>query len=368
MSHLKERVEKNCLNCNAQVKGKYCHICGQENILPKESISHLLNHYFQDITHFDGKFFSSIKLLIFRPGFLSLQYVAGRRSAYLNPIRMYVFTSAIFFLIFFSFVQKDIEVTIDSQATSNNFIDKLETNKVSIENELAKQKDTLKIKEQKNRVQELNKAIEVLKNASLETDSFNPKNNSNSKLTILSNIYSSTKKYDSIQQKIPADQRDGWLAQKINYKSIEIKNKYKNDLNKIVTAILQKFKHSFPQLLFLSLPFFALLLKLLYIRQKQLFYVDHIIFTIHLYCAVFILLLIIFGFNGLETWFHWSLFTWLATIFTVAIIYYQYKALRNFYQQTKGKTLFKFLILNISMVFIFIILTAIMFIFSAYQI
>ena len=368
MSHLKERVDKNCLNCNAQVKGKYCHICGQENISPKESAGHLLNHYFQDITHFDGKFFSSIKLLIFRPGFLSAKYVAGRRSSYLNPIRMYVFTSAIFFLIFFSFVQKDTEVTIDSQVTSNSFIEELETNKVSIEKEIVKQKDTLKIKEQKKRVYELNNAIEVLKNASLDADSFNKKNNSKTKLTILPNEYSSVKKYDSIQKKVLASQRDGWLVQKINYKTIEIKNKYKDDPNKIMTAILHKFRHSFPQLLFLSLPFFALLLKLLYIRQKQLFYVDHIIFTIHLYCAVFILLLIIFGFNGLETWFHWSLFTWLATIFTVAIIYYQYKALRNFYQQSTGKTLFKFLILNISMVFIFIILTAIMFIFSAYQI
>src|SRR5258708_16144972 len=37
-----------------------------------------------------------------KPGFLSAEYMAGRRATYLNPIRMYVFTSAIFFLIFFS--------------------------------------------------------------------------------------------------------------------------------------------------------------------------------------------------------------------------------------------------------------------------
>jgi hypothetical protein len=38
----------------------------------------------------------------FRPGFLSREYMKGRRASYLHPIKMYVFTSAIFFLLFFS--------------------------------------------------------------------------------------------------------------------------------------------------------------------------------------------------------------------------------------------------------------------------
>ena len=37
MSHQKERVEKNCLNCNAEVQGRFCQVCGQENIETKES-------------------------------------------------------------------------------------------------------------------------------------------------------------------------------------------------------------------------------------------------------------------------------------------------------------------------------------------
>ena len=63
MSHFKERKEKKCLNCNAIVHDRFCGICGQENIEPKESAWHLINHFFQDITHFDGKFFSSLKYL-----------------------------------------------------------------------------------------------------------------------------------------------------------------------------------------------------------------------------------------------------------------------------------------------------------------
>lgn len=104
MSHGKERKEKDCLNCGAELNGRYCHKCGQENIEPKESFLHLVNHFVEDITHFDGKFFTTLKDLLFKPGFLSKEYLKGRRASYLHPIRMYVFTSAAFFLIFFSFV------------------------------------------------------------------------------------------------------------------------------------------------------------------------------------------------------------------------------------------------------------------------
>jgi hypothetical protein len=108
LSHLPERNEKNCLNCGADIFGKFCHICGQENLEPKESIWHLLNHFINDVTHFDGKFFSSLNYLITRPGFLSKEYMVGRRASYLNPIRMYLFTSAIFFLVFFSVFKNDV--------------------------------------------------------------------------------------------------------------------------------------------------------------------------------------------------------------------------------------------------------------------
>ena len=101
MSHAPERKEKNCLNCGATVLGRFCQVCGQENVVPKESFWKLVIHFFYDITHFDSNFFYTLKYLLFKPGFLSKEYLNGRRARYLNPVKMYVFTSAIFFLIFF---------------------------------------------------------------------------------------------------------------------------------------------------------------------------------------------------------------------------------------------------------------------------
>ena len=100
-----EPEEPRCGNCETTLTGPFCHSCGQENIELKESVWDIIAHFFQDITHFDGKFFSSLKYLVTRPGFLSTEYMIGRRASYINPIRMYIFTSAFFFLIFFSFIK-----------------------------------------------------------------------------------------------------------------------------------------------------------------------------------------------------------------------------------------------------------------------
>ncbi|MBO9681745.1 MAG: DUF3667 domain-containing protein [Flavisolibacter sp.] len=97
MSHQRERKEKNCLNCRTTVIGRYCHICGQENVETRESFWSLAKHFLFDILHFDGKFWHTLKYLIIRPGFVARQYCEGKRNSYLHPIRMYLLHPLYFF-------------------------------------------------------------------------------------------------------------------------------------------------------------------------------------------------------------------------------------------------------------------------------
>jgi hypothetical protein len=48
MSHKKYRKETNCLNCGAEVKGKFCSECGQENIETHEKFFHITGHFLSD--------------------------------------------------------------------------------------------------------------------------------------------------------------------------------------------------------------------------------------------------------------------------------------------------------------------------------
>ena len=65
MSHLKERIEKDCLNCGTLVQGRFCQLCGQENVEVKESFFQLIKHFLADLTHFDGKLWKTLQLLLF---------------------------------------------------------------------------------------------------------------------------------------------------------------------------------------------------------------------------------------------------------------------------------------------------------------
>src|SRR5476651_968894 len=96
------RTENDCLNCGATLQGKFCHVCGQENLQMKESFGHMMTHAISDYFHFDDQFFNTLKPLLFKPGKLTNEYMAGKRVRYLHPVKMYIFISLIFFILLFS--------------------------------------------------------------------------------------------------------------------------------------------------------------------------------------------------------------------------------------------------------------------------
>lgn len=381
LSHSPERKEKVCLNCNTEVHGRFCHVCGQENREPKESVWGLITHFFNDITHFDGKFFSTVKYLVARPGFLPAEYVKGRRASYLNPIRMYIFTSALFFIIFFSMTG------IDKIEPSDKSDDDDSTKTESSINMDAARKTALRLANTKA------DSLEILKAFDRMEDSLQAKDDKLSKATgdttiIIKNDsarvkkkkknrgwafnmskldYTSEAQYDSIQKTLPPDKKDNWFERLMIKRQIVLRKKYGDDGTTLMRAWLNSFIHQFPKLLFVSLPIFALILRLLYIRRKQFYYVDHGIYSIHLYIFSFIVLLISMGLSWVTDITDWDIFNWLQLPLWLYFVYYNYKAMRNFYRQGTGKTLVKFILLNVLAQISIIILFAIFFIFAAFQ-
>ncbi len=344
MSHLKERKEKNCLNCNAQVYGTYCHICGQENLEPKESLWHLISHFFQDITHFDGKFFSSLKLLVTRPGFLPREYMQGRRASYLNPIRFYVFTSALFFLIFFSLYKFD---------PAKNMVTSGDVNKVPITD--IRKMDVVKYKAFVDTIVKNDSTLKFAYDRQLYLKYLDSLALASLNFKMTPSKYASRKEYDSA---LAHGKDHNWIERQLVYKQFELNEKYMGNPKTILSALINNLLHSIPQILFITLPVFAFLLKLLYIRQKKFYYVNHAIFTIHLFVFVFIVLLVIFGVNKVGGATGASWLGYLSGLLTILIFFYNYKAMRNFYQQGRAKTLLKFLILH----FVNLIIASILFI------
>lgn len=356
MSHSPERKENDCLNCGAIVHGRYCHVCGQENKVPRENFWDLVIHFFYDITHFDSKFFDTIKYLLGKPGFLPQEYIKGRRASYLNPIRMYIFTSAFFFLVFFAFFAPTekllggTEITI-SPETRDSML-------TSINKRIEKEGPKTNLTQMKILLEDTTTEIsgdDLLK----YSDDF----------TVVSfggGKYKSLKEYDSIQSQLPANKKDGWLKRTWNKRELEINEKFKKDPSSSTQKLVDGILHKLPYLLFISLPFFALILKLLYVRRNW-YYADHIIFSVYHYIFSFLLLLFVFAFDGLNDWTGWNIFNILMVLSFFAWGFYLYKSMRRFYKQRRAKTIFKFLLLNMLGFICIIFLFTFFILFSIFQ-
>ncbi len=409
MSHLKERKEKICLNCKADLYGRYCHVCGQQNLEPKETVWHLVQHFFNDITHFDGSFFSTVKLLLRKPGFLSSEYIAGRRASYLNPIRMYVFTSAFFFIILFSLKKPEDMVREDTGKATVTLkgLPQLKEKKAREEKELAKTTDGDDRDDLQTSIGRLNMEIGVIQKhyGDSTTLKFDDKQLSGFMVEALGDSlqeaglppatkrklsgairvangeesgsdlfglnehkFKTVEEYDSAERALPDSLRDGWLKRWGMRKVIIIQEERARDKQRFNERFMENLFHSFPKILFWSLPIFAMILNVLYFRHKKYYYVDHGIFTIHVYIATFILMLLVMLLDQLKVALDWGWFNVVANILIFAVsvymLIYLYKAMRGFYKQRRFKTFVKYFIVCSLSFFINLILLLIFFFIS----
>lgn len=90
--------EAACANCGAALAGPYCHRCGQERAATTGK-SGYLRKVLADAASIDGKALRSLRDLVFRPGFLTCEYVAGRRVRHTEPAQLYLLAAALFFLV-----------------------------------------------------------------------------------------------------------------------------------------------------------------------------------------------------------------------------------------------------------------------------
>jgi hypothetical protein len=88
-----------CLNCSAALDGPYCAQCGQRAAPPHATLKELGGEAFSEFAGWDGKFITTLKLLFFKPGELTRQFLDGRRVYFISPLRLYLSASVLFFLM-----------------------------------------------------------------------------------------------------------------------------------------------------------------------------------------------------------------------------------------------------------------------------
>ncbi len=89
----------NCLNCGEVLTGQHCAHCGQRARVRVLSLGGLLRDVLDDLTNFDSRLWRTLRPLAFRPGWLTGEYLRGRRTTYTPPFRMYLILSVAFFVL-----------------------------------------------------------------------------------------------------------------------------------------------------------------------------------------------------------------------------------------------------------------------------
>lgn len=340
------RKENDCLNCGAVLEGHFCHNCGQENLQMKESFGHMMRHAISDYFHFDDQFFATLKPLLFKPGKLTVEYNTGHRVSYLHPVKMYIFISVVYFLLLFQ---------------SNGGVAKIQDNETpQTKQELIESNKGIDTALKTPYLPSIAKA-ELIKqkqnnNAALSKLQKNPelagKSRGDSSLySIAVTKYPTYEKYLAAQAKLPEAKRDGLFTRQFTKNMIYYHQKY-GSVKLAKEALNENFSHMIPKMMFLILPLFALILQVAFWRDKK-FYVEHMIYSFHVHCFVFLLLsfMMLLQLVIPEN----NIVQWLFLAGTLYIIWYFYRSLRVVYHRSKFRTITKMLGIGLSYFVVFVL-------------
>jgi hypothetical protein len=87
-----------CKNCGASLVGSHCHVCGQVNDQLHRPIWSLVADAMEGFFSLDGRFLKTVPALMFKPGRVSANYLAGARARFVQPFRLLLFASVVFLI------------------------------------------------------------------------------------------------------------------------------------------------------------------------------------------------------------------------------------------------------------------------------
>jgi hypothetical protein len=329
-----------CQNCSAPLTGPFCAQCGQHDVDYHRGFHHLAHDLLENLFHFEGKFFVTVAWLLAKPGRITREFIAGRRASQLNPLRFYIFVSVLFFLGV-------------SLLNHGHLVDIPRKQVDALQLDLTKQ-----VKEAKDLTTDFTDAekTELLRRVT-EAATTDGKFNRDAAIAAIraaraahpaaaakesAPLPGKAGKYGSTKVRID---RSSWLGERLARKlgSGEL----------TISDIWDAIEHRIPTLLFLGVPLFALLLKLLYLRSGK-FYVEHLIFSLHLHTWLFLVFMLGNGYlklaslgaGWIETMAAWALTLW--------ALWYVFRSFRVVYGQSRPKTAVKIALLG--MVHFFVLL------------
>ncbi len=375
-----------CENCGTPLTGEFCSHCGQHAIDYRRSILRVLWDAADSFLNWDTKFLHSLNQLLIWPWRLTNDFNAGRRARYVHPLRLYLIASIVFFLlaraIDWDAAQAPIQLTAQDRAELVASLNKMIEPNSPLTPEQRSQVDLARMKlaeaqgaltaEQRAEVRkaykdyiksEVRKSLSAAERAKMAAMMARipriPDRNPEAPAPVVPPTPDINVPEIAIPQ-VPSPPeaisptpkskapfhitvgREGetkppfaiWLEKQVKEKIGEDGSKGK--------LFFDTLRSNIPAMMLCCIPLFALVLKILYIRQGR-FYVEHLVYALHihtfLYVSVIVTSLAVMGANRTVP----ALSGWITAVMTIAIVVQIFLSIRRVYNQNWFMTLIKFL-------------------------
>jgi hypothetical protein len=371
-----------CLNCGhpLELSDRYCPNCSQANSVKHLTIKDFLDELFEDMVRFDTRLVRTLTTMLWRPGRVSKDFIAGKRKTYANPFRFLLTLAFIYFLLLsvtgdFDRLDRygkntsgridmipDLSLDFDPEgSTPGEALASLDSTQLRKLDSLGfKGLDTLTIDGLDSLdlqgLDKLNfkKQIKDKKEVTDSTILANPRAYLDSirgdgvigRTLEKANFFLTLIDKDSVYTYEEAVEKHGLPNRREDEIAFGIADSV-DHLNRQPGGFLNEFLSTVPFAIFAFLPFFTIFLWLVYIRKK-FNYTDNLVFSFHSQSLFFILLIVSFLIDQI---FGSTSIGWFIMIFAV----YLYLSMRRFYGQGWFKTTIKYLFLNT----IFVILASV---------
>jgi len=336
-----------CLNCGTGLKGPFCYFCGQPDRNFMRFFPVLLRDLMEDLLDLDSRFMRTMKPLLFKPGRLTRDYMEGRRFRYAPPMRLYIFSSIVFFLL---------AALISSDAISIGGVVDENGNIQIAEAPVAGQQ---KVEEA------LDKLPPDVRNE-LDVDAIvagaQGQKQSSAGFKV-DDIQFNEEPWNRETNSVDIKWFPDWLNDRIN-DEIEGSPQKAEQINANPNLIIDKVFDILPATMFILLPVVALIFKLWYLFAKR-YYIEHLIFALHNHAFLFVSLTLILLANLSEALFTHNGYTgaataanWVMIVIGIWIPIYLLISLRVVYKQNWPLTIGKFGLIGMSYMTLLVMVTS----------
>ena len=311
-----------CENCGAELQGHWCAQCGQPAIEYRRSFRYVVADLLNEFLNWDSKFFTSIALLILKPWRLTNEFLAGKRVRYVNPLRLYLLASILFFFAV-NYGTKGIHFDPSKLDAKD---------RAELESDL---KDA-------DLPPQAREKLEALLRESSPSPAPSPLTNEPSPPPVPEDNQQK-KEYGKIGERpfVVFDQSksstpfERWIESRAKEKMGEKGTK----MGLFISTLFS----NLPYMMLCCIPLFAFVLKVLYIR-RPLFYIDHLIYALHIHSFFYAgVMLIVLATIGLTRFAPGAIAGWLITLLWIAFVTQIFLSIRYVYRQGWFFSIFKFL-------------------------